>query len=430
MTRSAPPSSTFGAGITLGWGGLLRLCLANAAIGGLSALPVNLFNRLMTVELALPALLPGFLVALHYAVQLSRPAWGHRSDTKGGRTPFILGGVAVVGLGLVMTAWGISYAPSTSVAISVWIVAYALIGFGIGAAGTSFLALLATAAPDERKGAAATLAWLMLIAGAIAASIGSGIALQPYSPERLMMVVPVVAVACFVVAMIATVGTERKLARAPAPIDPALGPALRATWADPAARAFTGFVFLSILAFYLSELVLEPFAGHVHGLTPDASTKLSGGKDGASLLGMILAGGLSTFGIGGLRGWAVTGCIISAAGLVGLGMGASLVPFTVVLGFGNGLFVVGAIGSMMRLAAAQKGATGTRMGVFGAAQAVAAGLAGLIATGTLDLARVILSDSAAYGVIFGLEALLFIAAAGVALRILHQPATPYLQPGE
>ncbi|WP_135506114.1 BCD family MFS transporter [Roseovarius aestuariivivens] len=416
--------------MTLGWGGLARLCLANAAIGGLSALPVNLFNRLMTVELALPALLPGFLVALHYAVQISRPVWGHRSDAKGGRTPFILGGIAVVGLGLVLSAWAIAMAPSPQVAIAVWIVAYALIGFGIGAAGTSFLALLATAAPDEKKGAVATFAWLMLIAGAIFSSVGAGIALKPYSPERLMLVVPVVAVVGLVLAYIATVGVEKRLGAVPAPADPALGPALRATWADPAARAFTGFVFLSILAFYLSELVLEPFAGHVHGLTPDASTRLSGGKDGAALLGMILAGALSTFKLGSLRGWAMIGCVVSAIGLVGLGAGLALVPFTVVLGLGNGLFVVGAIGSMMRLAAAQEGATGTRMGVFGAAQAVAAGLAGLIATGTLDLARVALPDGAAYAVVFGLEAILFMAAALVAGRILHRPMAPQLQPGE
>ena len=79
--------------MTLGWGGIARLCLTNMAIGGLAALPVNLFNRLMTVELAWPAILPGLLVALHYGVQMTRPYWGHRSDAKGGRTPFILGGV-------------------------------------------------------------------------------------------------------------------------------------------------------------------------------------------------------------------------------------------------------------------------------------------------------------------------------------------------
>ncbi|MEO1140393.1 MAG: BCD family MFS transporter [Pseudomonadota bacterium] len=416
--------------MTLGWGGIARLCLANAAIGGMAALPVNLFNRLMTVELALPALLPGFLVALHYAVQLSRPYWGHRSDARGGRTPFILGGIVVVGLGLVLTAWAIAFAPSTPIAIATWILAYALIGFGIGAAGTSFLALLATAAPDDKKGAAATIAWLMLIAGAIAASIGTGIALEPYSAERLVLVVPIVALACFVAACLATVGVERRLGAVPAPQESKLGPALRATWEDPAARSFTGFVFLSILAFYLSELVLEPFAGHVHGLAPEDSTKLSGGKDGASLIGMLLAGAMSTLRLGGLRTWAVTGCVVSAVGLLGLGAGAHLVLFTVVLGLGNGLFVVGAIGSMMRLAAAQQGATGTRMGVFGAAQAIAAGLAGLIATGTLDLARVALTDQAAYAAVFGLEAVLFLAAALVAVRVLHRPVVPQLQPGE
>lgn len=415
---------------TLGWGLLARLCLVNAAIGGMAALPVNLFNRLMTVELMLPAILPGLLVALHYGVQLTRPVWGHRSDAKGGRTPFILGGTVVVGIGLVMTAYAIAEVTHWPTQLGIWIVAYALIGLGIGAAGTSFLALLAVAAPTGKQAAAATFAWLMLIAGAIIGSIGTGIALKPYTHDKLVPVVIGVAIIALIVAYVATWRVERRLGPAPAPQEAKLGPALRATWDDPAARAFTGFVFLSILAFYLSELVLEPFAGHVHGLSPDASTRLSGGKDGASLVGMIAAGALATFGLGTLRGWAVTGCIISAVGLIGLGAGLALVPFTVVLGLGNGLFVVGAIGSMMNLAAAQEGAAGTRMGVFGAAQAIAAGLAGLIATGTLDIARLILPDTAAYGTVFGIEAILFLAAALVALRILHTPAAPVLQPGE
>ncbi|MEX3017333.1 MFS transporter [Gymnodinialimonas hymeniacidonis] len=416
--------------MTLGWGGIARLCLCNMAIGGLAALPVNLFNRLMTVDLGWPAILPGLLVALHYGVQMTRPMWGHRSDAKGGRTPFIIGGTVCVGIGLVMTAYGIGYL-SGAMALAVWIVAYALIGLGIGAAGTSFLALLATASPDDRKPAAATFAWLMLIFGAIVTSIGTGIALEPYSEERLMAVVPVVALLAALLAFVATWGVEAKLGPAPAPENPKLGPAIAATWADPAARAFTGFVFLSILAFYLSELVLEPFAGHVHGLSPEDSTKLSGGKDGAALLGMLLAGGLSQFRIGSLRIWAMVGCMISAAGLIGLGMGLHLLAFTVVLGLGNGLFVVGAIGSMMRLASERRGAAGTRMGLFGAAQAVAAGLAGLIATGILDIARLAMPTQAAYATVFGLEAILFLAAALVAGRLLHaRPSEPQLQPGE
>ena len=416
--------------IGLGWGNLIRLCLVNAAIGAMAALPVNLFNRLMTVELALPALLPGLLVALHYAVQLSRPVWGHRSDRGGRRTPFVLGGMAVLGGAVTLAAWTVGVAETALLpALVLWALAYTLIGFGIGAAGTSFLAMLAAATTDKRRGAAATLAWLMLIAGAIAASVGVGMALEPYSPERLTMVVGIASLAAFGVAGLGVLGVEARLGPMPPPAEPHLGAALRAALSDRRARNFTGFVFLSILAFYLSELVFEPFAGHVHGLAPDASTKLSGGKDGAALIGMIAAGVLSSFGLGSLRFWAIAGCGLSALGLLALGGGMPLVPATVVLGFGNGLFVVGAVGSMMRLAAEDAGATGTRMGVFGAAQAIAAGLAGLVATGTLDALRWTLDDAAAYGLLFTAEAALFLVAALVALSVLRTPA-PAAVPGE
>jgi BCD family chlorophyll transporter-like MFS transporter len=410
--------------MTASWGLIVRLCLVNASIGALAALPVNLFNRLMTVELALPALLPGLLVALHYGVQLSRPVWGHRSDVHGGRTPYILGGLICVALGVIGAAWGIGLAEtSLPFALTVWLVSYILIGLGIGAGGTSFLALLASVS-GTRKAAAATLAWLFLIIGAIAASIGTGVAIDPYSPARLMQVVPVVCLIAVLVSMIGTLRVERHAGVVIPPKDDRLSVAVAATWADPTARAFTGFVFLSILAFYLSELILEPFAGHIHGLTPDASTKLSGGKDGAALMGMIGAGVLSQLRIGTLRFWAITGCIISAAGLMCLAFGLPLVPSTMTLGLGNGLFVVGAIGSMMQLAAAHESATGTRMGVFGASQAVAAGLAGLIATGTLDVARWQASDQFAYGVVFTFEAFLFIAAALVAARVMRKMPDP------
>ncbi|MEO0676212.1 MAG: MFS transporter, partial [Pseudomonadota bacterium] len=408
--------------MTVSWLTIARLCLVNMAIGGLAALPVNLFNRLMTVELALPALLPGLLVALHYGVQLTRPVWGHRSDAKGGRTPFIIGGIALTALAIIAAAWAIHVAMSSqTLAFAMWIAAYIALGLGIGAAGTSFLALLASVTTTKGKGAAATVAWLFLIAGAIVASIGTGIALEPYSAPRLVVVVSCVGVIAVLLCVFATWGVERRLGPAPAAEHTDLAPALRATWADAAARRFTGFVFLSILAFYLSELVFEPFAGHVHGLSPEASTKLSGGKDGAALVGMILAGVLSAFRIGSLRMWAVTGCIVSAAGLAALGAQMPLIPSSVALGFGNGLFVTGAVGSMMLLSSEREGATGIRMGVFGAAQAIAAGAAGLLATGSLDLIRLALPEAVAYAAVFTLEAALFCAAALVALRILRAP---------
>ena len=51
------------------------------AIGAIVVLMTSTLNRLMIVELALPAVLPGCLVALHYGIQITRPNWGFRSDT-------------------------------------------------------------------------------------------------------------------------------------------------------------------------------------------------------------------------------------------------------------------------------------------------------------------------------------------------------------
>jgi len=56
----------------------------------------------MVVELALPALLPGALVALHYLVQVSRPRMGHGSDQGSRRTPWIIGGMAVLAIGAIL----------------------------------------------------------------------------------------------------------------------------------------------------------------------------------------------------------------------------------------------------------------------------------------------------------------------------------------
>ena len=48
---------------------------------------------------ALPATVPGLLVGLHYAVQVLRPRWGYGSDMGGRHSPWILSGLAVLGVG-------------------------------------------------------------------------------------------------------------------------------------------------------------------------------------------------------------------------------------------------------------------------------------------------------------------------------------------
>jgi len=87
-----------------GWGSIARLGLVQMALGAIVVLTTSTLNRVMVVELALPALLPGMLVALHYLVQIARPRMGHGSDVGGRRTPWIVGGMAVLGIGGVVAA--------------------------------------------------------------------------------------------------------------------------------------------------------------------------------------------------------------------------------------------------------------------------------------------------------------------------------------
>ena len=67
----------------LGWIAIARLGLVQAALGAVVVLTTSTLNRVMVVELAIAAVIPGLLVGLHYAVQIARPVWGHGSDVGG-----------------------------------------------------------------------------------------------------------------------------------------------------------------------------------------------------------------------------------------------------------------------------------------------------------------------------------------------------------
>ena len=91
-------------GAPLGWWGIVRLGLVQTALGAIVVLTTSTINRVMVVELALPAMLPGALVAWHYAVQMLRPRLGYGSDLGGRRTPWIIGGMTVLALGGALSA--------------------------------------------------------------------------------------------------------------------------------------------------------------------------------------------------------------------------------------------------------------------------------------------------------------------------------------
>jgi MFS transporter, BCD family, chlorophyll transporter len=82
----------------------------------------------------------------------------------------------------------------------------------------------------------------------------------------------------------------------------------------------------------------------------------------------------------------------------------------------------GCLASALALASQGRGAReGTRMGLWGAAQAIGFAVGGVAGTAASDLARLVLgSQVSAWMLVFAIEALLFVAAAVLALRI-HIP---------
>jgi BCD family chlorophyll transporter-like MFS transporter len=416
----------------LGWFGIVRLGLVQAALGAIVVLTTSTLNRVMVVELGLAALVPGLLVGLHYAVQATRPRMGFGSDSGARRTPWIAGGMVVLALGGVgaaaSTAW-MSSAPTAGLIAAAF--SFVLVGLGVSAAGTSLLVLLATRVQADRRAAAATVVWVMMIMGfAITAGL-AGRFLDPYTPTRLVWVSGAVSALALALAALALAGVENSASAQPRVDEtrPSFLVALRQVWAEPDARRFTIFVFVSMLAYSAQDLILEPFAGIRFGFTPGESTQLSGVQHGGTLAGMLLASlaGRRLFGLafGSLRAWILCGCVASALALLGLVVGAAigtawpLRANVFVMGVANGAFSIAAIGSMMALAGHGRGAReGTRMGLWGAAQAIGFAVGGVLGTAASDLARWLLgSQVAAYSTVFAAEAVLFVLSALLAARI-------------
>jgi BCD family chlorophyll transporter-like MFS transporter len=433
----------------LTWPQIARLGLVQASLGSIVVLTTSLLNRVMVVELALPAILPGALVALHYFIQLIRPRMGFGSDQTRRASPWIRGGILVLASGGVLAAastilldssigWGIALAT----------VAFLMIGIGVSSSGTALLVLLAKRVEPKKKAAAATCVWLMMIFGfAFTASV-SGKFLTPFSFERLFIISCTVSAIAVVVTFLAIWGMESPVVKtqqflssadeaesASSPMKVSFREAFAEVWQESRVRSFTWFVFVSMLAYSSQDLILEPFAAVAFGFSPAETTTLSGLQNGGVLIGMLFLAFITSKAksqtLTSLSTWTIGGCLASALAMLGLVLSGPIdnVIFfqasVFLLGIFNGAFSIAAIGSMMQFASvgsAQR--EGVRMGIWGASQAMAFGLGGIIGTGLSDIARIVLGDPAsAYAFVFFLEGVLFVVAAYLSFQTRTQKQT-------
>jgi BCD family chlorophyll transporter-like MFS transporter len=428
----------------LGWLGIVRLGLVQTALGAIVVLTTSTLNRVMVVELAFPALLPGALVAIHYFVQVSRPRFGHGSDSGGRRTPWIIGGIALLGAGGILAAMAtslMSTSPAGGIALA--LAAFLMIGAGVGASGTCLLVLLAASVSQDRRAAAATITWIMMIAGFAVTAGVAGAFLDPFSYTRLVIITSIVSAIALITTVAALWGLETRTGGSrqatvdePRPTRDDFVAALREVASEPRTMRFALFVFISMLAYSAQDLVLEPFAGAVFMLTPGESTQLGGIQHGGVLIGMLMVAAVGSLGRARkdhiLRLCMMAGCIGSAALLALLalagfvGQSWPLAATVFALGVANGTFAVAAIGSMMGLmSTGNRRRDGVRMGVWGAAQAVAFGLGGIAGTFAVDVTRFATGSAVhAYALVFVAQAALFVAATILAGRLTRKGARP------
>ena len=432
----------------LTWPQIARLGLVQASLGSIVVLTTSLLNRVMVIELALPAILPGALVAIHYFIQLIRPRMGFGSDQTRRASPWIRGGILVLASGGVLAAAStILLSHSVVLGIALATVAFLMIGIGVSSSGTALLVLLAKRVEPKKKAAAATCVWLMMIFGfAFTASV-SGKFLTPFSFERLLMISSTVSVIAVIVTFLAIWGMEAPVVKnqqlatkadeveSEGPSKASFREAFAEVWKESRVRSFTWFVFVSMLAYSSQDLILEPFAAVAFGFSPAETTTLSGLQNGGVLIGMLFLAFITSKAksqtLTSLSTWTIGGCLASALAMLGLvlsGPIANVIFFQAavfLLGIFNGAFSIAAIGSMMQFASIGSARReGVRMGIWGASQAMAFGLGGIIGTGLSDIARIILGDPAsAYAFVFLLEAVLFVVAAYLSYQTRTQKQT-------
>jgi len=262
----------------------------------------------------------------------------------------------------------------------------------------------------------------------------AGHALDPFSGARLIAVSAAVSAIAMILTLIGVWniegGKEPTDGRAAdgEPQKTSFSEELSQIWNEPQARRFAIFIFIAMLAYSSQDLILEPFAGAVFGMTPGQTTKLAGFQHTGAAIGMALVPVLNWL-IPAWRTrttpWIVGGCIASALGILDIAFAAVVGPpwplraSFLVLGITNGIFAIAAIGAMMNLVGAgHRNREGTRMGLWGASQAISFGTGGFLGTLASDAtSHLVPSLPLSYALVFASQAGLFLFAALLAIWV-------------
>ena len=405
---------------------LLRLSLFQVSVGMALAMLVGTLNRVMIVELKVPAALVAIMIALPLLFAPFRALIGFRSDHHRSalgwrRVPYIwmgtllqFGGFAIMPFALlVLGRMGqAAHAPD-------WVghlgagMAFLLVGAGIHTTQTAGLALATDLSPPESRPKVVGLMYFMLLVGMILSSLIFGYLLHDFSPGALIRSIQGAAVLTLVLNITALWKQEartKRLANAhEADVD--FVAALKLfTQGEQALRRLLA-VGLGTMAFSMGDVLLEPFGGEILHLPVSQTTLLTallafGGLTGFAWASHVLGRGADPFRM------ACGGVLVGVPAFTAVLMSApqaSLLLFalgTLFIGFGAGLFGHGTLTATMNHA--PPGQAGLAMGAWGAVQATAAGLAMALGGIIRDLMALVVDSGTAYAFVYSLEVVLLL----------------------
>jgi BCD family chlorophyll transporter-like MFS transporter len=415
-------------------GRLLRLSLFQVSVGIAMVLLIGTLNRVLIVELGVPAWLVSLMVGLPLVFAPFRAFIGFRSDNHRSalgwrRVPYIwmgtllqFGGLAIMPFALLILS-GDTHGP-------VWIgqvasaFAFLLVGAGLQTTQTAGLALATDLAPEEVRPRVIALMYAMLLLGMVGAGLAFGRLLANFTEIRLIQVIQGAAVMTMALNLAALWKQEAR-ASSRAPIDRPTA-RFRDSW-----RAFSKYsrairflvtVGLGTAAFNMQDIILEPYGGEVLHLPVAATTALTAMLAGGMLAAFSIAARFLGHGADPYRiaaYGAVIGLFAFAAVIFAAPMEAPVLfrLGVLLIGFGGGFFSVGTLAGAM--ARERNGESGLALGAWGAVQATSAGLAiafgGAIRDGVTSLAvhgalgPALAGPATGYGAVYQIEIMLLFA---------------------
>ena len=434
---------------------LLRLSLFQISVGMAGVMMLGTLNRVMIVELSVPAVLVAVMIALPVLIAPFRALLGFRSDNYRSaigwkRIPYLwfgtlwqMGGLAVMPSCLLVLGGDVTHqVPFAGEVLAA--LAFAMTGLGMHMTQTAGLALAADRATEETRPRVVALLYVMYLVGMGISALVIGWLLRDFSGILLIQVVQGAAVATVVLNVLALWKQERVRPMTKAERD-APGPSFRDAWSDLMAGGTAGrllaVVFLGTMGFNMQDVLLEPYGGEILGLSVSTTTLLTSGWAVGALCGFAIAAhwlktGLHPFRMaarGLLAGLAAFSAVIFASPM------QSPVLFfagAILIGFGGGLFAVSTLTAAMTLPDSDLAGKGLALGAWGAAQATAAGLSTLIGGAVRDVVNQIalsgawgtaLNDPATgYSVVYHTEiALLFITLAVLGPLLSRKRQAPF-----